>query len=324
MNDEALARSHYRQQAAIVRRVLASVLAWWKRLDGRDLSTSWNAGIGPATLALVAAAQLEAATRAGEYVPAAVEAQGGISEAAGVLVPAVLSGIASDGRELATLLYVPVLRAKQLIGDGATLPDALGEAGRQLAMLVSTQVADAGRVAASVAMTADRAIAGYERIVNPPACSRCIILAGRLYTWSRGFQRHPRCDCVHKTVTHEQWRTENLGNDPRKLFDAMSRAEQDRVFGRAGAEAIRHGADIAQVVNARRGMATAGGRRFTSEGATARGLAGRRLGELAKQPGGGLYRRSQIPRLMPEQILLEAAGDRDEAIRLLRRFGYLL
>lgn len=71
------------------------------------------------------------------------------------------------------------------------------------------------------------------------------------------------------------------------------------MFGKAGAEAIREGADMARVVNARRGMYTAGGRLFTHESA------GRR------------------PRLMPEQILREADGDRGEAIRLLRLHGYL-
>ena len=39
--------------------------------------------------------------------------------------------------------------------------------------------------------------------------------------------------------------------------EALSPAEQGRVFTTAGAEAVRLGADISQVVNARRGMSTA-------------------------------------------------------------------
>jgi hypothetical protein len=77
------------------------------------------------------------------------------------------------------------------------------------------------------------------------------------------------------------------------------------VFGQAGAAAIRDGADLGQVVNARRGMYTAAGRSLTVESTTRRGVA----------PG--------KVRLMPEQIYREARGDRDEAIRLLKRFGYL-
>lgn len=86
--------------------------------------------------------------------------------------------------------------------------------------------------------------------------------------------------------------------DPRSAFDAMSTAEQDKAFTKAGAEAIRQGADPAQVVNARRGMYTADGHLFTSEAAGSR------------------------PRLMPEQILRDAE-DRDDAIRLLRLHNYL-
>src|SRR5699024_1103862 len=41
-------------------------------------------------------------------------------------------------------------------------------------------------------------------------------------------------------------------------FDSLSREEQDKTFGKAGAQAIRDGADPAQVVNARSGMQPAG------------------------------------------------------------------
>ncbi len=58
---------------------------------------------------------------------------------------------------------------------------------------------------------------------------------------------------------------------------------------------------------------------------TTRGVAGTRLG--AKVDGvktGGRYRSAKAPRLMPESILQIAGTNRDEAIRLLRRFGYIL
>ena len=84
----------------------------------------------------------------------------------------------------------------------------------------------------------------------------------------------------------------------------MDEAEQDRVFGKAGAQAIRDGADIARVVNARRGMYTAGGLRLTREATTRRGI-GRPV------------------RLMPEEIYRQANGNRGEALRLLRLHGYI-
>ena len=92
---------------------------------------------------------------------------------------------------------------------------------------------------------------------------------------------------------------DDLRTDPKAYFASLSPAEQDRLFTLAGAEAIRSGADIGQVVNARRGLYTAGGRQFT------RTNAGKR------------------PRLMPEGILREAAGNRDEAVRLLKLHRYL-
>lgn len=133
-----------------------------------------------------------------------------------------------------------------------------------------------------------------------------------------------------------------MRTDPRKYFDSLTDAEQDRTFTAAGAEAIRLGANPAQVVNARRaaaGLTTAGARvtgpearilrggrtrgrleaqdvygrqlLVTSEGVTVHGVAGKRLG-------------ARSPRLMPESILKIAGDDREEAIRLLKRFGYVL
>ncbi|GLY21687.1 hypothetical protein Misp04_14190 [Micromonospora sp. NBRC 101691] len=63
----------------------------------------------------------------------------------------------------------------------------------------------------------------------------------------------------------------------------------------------------------------------TSEGVTTRGVAGRRLGarETGVKQAGGRYRSARPPRLMPESIYQIAGDDRDEAIRLLRRFGYI-
>lgn len=92
----------------------------------------------------------------------------------------------------------------------------------------------------------------------------------------------------------------------------MSATQQDQAFTKAGARAIRDGADIAQVVNSRSGMTAAG---TTTTGTTRLGLAGHRLG--ARQG-------RQVVRLMPERIYQQAAGNRDEAIRLLRLHGFIL
>ena len=119
--------------------------------------------------------------------------------------------------------------------------------------------------------------------------------------------------------------------DAQTYFGSLSRREQDRIFTAAGARAIRDGADITSVVNARRGMYTASayGRRLgaTREGATVRGAFYRSERARAIARGqvpasiGRAYR-LRTPRLMPEQIY-QLAGSRDEAIAMLRRFGYI-
>src|SRR5690606_30758410 len=103
-----------------------------------------------------------------------------------------------------------------------------------------------------------------------------------------------RCDCVH--IPSRESVAGDITTSPRRIFESMDEAEQDRVFGKAGAQAIRDGADIARVVNARRGMYTAGGLRLTREATTRRGI-GRPV------------------RLMPEEIYRQANGNRGEALR---------
>lgn len=116
---------------------------------------------------------------------------------------------------------------------------------------------------------------------------------------------------------------EDVAGDLRTDPMAAIRSGQVTGLSRADTRAIlEDGADPYQVINARRGMYTAGGRKFTTEGVTSRGLAGQRLGDLAKR--GGRYRSSGIARPRPEQIFKDSNGNREEALRLLRRFGYLI
>lgn len=294
--------AHYRRQVALARRAAAAVDRLWRGVDARIIAASWLANLGE-LLAVVSSAQGIAAAAAGVYVDDALAAQGVSVEPAGRLRVLGFAGVASDGRDLAPLLQRPAFTALKALQRGAPLADALTGGRVQLDMIVRTQIADAGRVADAVAIAARPAVTGYVRMLSPPSCSRCLVLAGRRYGWNAGFKRHPRCDCRHIPVVEDSG--DDLRTDPRRAFDAMSRAEQDKTFTAAGAQAIREGADIARVVNARRGMYEAGGRKFTTEATTRRGI-NRRV------------------RIMPEQILRDANGDRGEAIRLLRLHGYIL
>jgi hypothetical protein len=308
---EQIAAQHARQQVALARRASAELVQLWRQVDQGYISGSW-ASLLPRALVAVGRAQMAAAADIDSYVDNILEAQGVSADAAGSLQIGSLAGIASDGRPLVSLLQQPVITALQSLGSGQSPARALALGSVHLDMIAQTQIADAGRAATSVAIAARPKATGYVRVASAGACSRCLVLAGRHYAWNKGFLRHPRCHCKNVPAAGGDF-PEGMQTSPRKAFDALSTAEQDRVFTRAGAEAIRAGADIGQVVNARRGMQVVDRRgrkvQVTTEGTTRRGLAGRRLGP-------------KNARLMPEQILRDATS-REDAIRLLQAHGYL-
>lgn len=311
-------RDHYAESQRLTGLALVTARRSWARMDFENLDASFADLVGPQLVLAVTAAQVAAAESGAAYVGAALAEQG-IDEAAdGALRPRSLAGVASDGRPLSGLMRAPVTATKQAVAARAADPLTVGR--NVLDMIVQTQVSDARRVAASVSMTARPAVRGYVRVVNLPACGRCLILAGRYYKVTDAFKRHPRCDCNNEPTNDERYTT-----DPADGFGQMSTAEQDKAFGKDGAQAIRDGADIGQVVNARRGMSTtsAFGRKYqtTTEGISSRGQYGRFAGELRKT-GGNRYRTSSRMRLMPESIY-EFASDRADAVRLLRRYGYI-
>jgi len=299
---EELARKHYEAGVRLRRRTERATQAIWRRaMSVRNLDVSWLSA-GPAILNAVTLAQLAAARDADAYTDRVLTQMDIDNDAAGTVNPRMLAGVASDGRDLGSLLYSAVTSTKTAIGRGATESRALLTGQASLRLLVGTQVMDAQRVADGVATTARPHAGGYVRMLSVPSCARCVILAGRFYRWSSGFNRHPLCDCVHVPASENV--AGDLRTDPELYFRRLSESEQNKVFGKDGAQAIRDGADISKVVNARRGIYSAGGKRLTREG-TARGS-----------------QRGTI-RPMPEQIYQDATS-RQDAIRLLRRFGYII
>lgn len=185
--------------------------------------------------------------------------------------------------------------------------------------IVATQLQDVARSSAAIQLGARPDVEGYVRMLNPPSCSRCAVLAGRFYRRSTGFKRHPNCDCRHVPTTENT--AGDLRTDPNLYFASLTREAQDKIFTNAGAEAIRRGADVNRVVNARRGMSTAQ--------VNARGWAPR--GRLARTDvfGQPVYTTTEATkglavrtRLMPESIL-EIATSEADTLRLLRIHGYL-
>lgn len=327
------AAEHYRAQQALTMATIAAARRAWQQMTS-DFDTSW-ARVLPRLMLVLSAGQLAAARRGADYVPDVLDEQDIDAPAEAAFVPESLVGVASDGRPLDSLLYTSVIRAKQAAGTGLSPDRALRKGRDWLDMATQTQLADADRAAVETVMASRRKLGGYVRMVNLPACGRCIILAGAFYRWNEGFERHPGCDCRH--ILAQEDTADEVRTEPKKAFNAMTREEQDKAFTEAGAEAIRLGADPIQVINARRGMQTTvlHGRQalVTTEGITRRGEFGRQEAERggafnAVRVGRRGYIRNQVERrarrvrLMPETIL-EQAESRDDAIRLLKLYRYL-
>lgn len=304
------ATQHYRNVLSAQIKSLGVARRAWRNVSPDYISQSWREQLG-GVIQSVTEQQRVAAMSGALSGSLSLGEMGSWGAPDAFVNVSSLSGFAADGRDLDGLLYSPATTAKTRIGNGMGVSDAMDSAAKQLSMIIKTMIADAARQAMGI-MVAARPATGYVRMVNPPSCKDCIILAGRFYRWNAGFQRHPNCDCQHVPARVDST-AEAIANgwadDPYEVFDGMSEAERARVFGEANAKAIQDGADIYQVVNAQRGMTRTG--LFTTEGMTKRGNAARLL-----QPG--------QRRATPELIYQWAGDNRAEALRLLEQHGYIL
>jgi hypothetical protein len=327
----AVAVEQQRQEMLLAGVTANRALLLWEKVNPSSIKATW-ATVAPQLFMVVARAQSSVALQADPYLEQIAAAQDAVTLTDAPVNPRGYVGVASDGRPLAGALLTGPLTALAGIASGIPVADAMNAGRNALKAMVTTQVADTFRASSEVSMfmrdpdvlpdVVKRGPDGrlfvedghgrqrpyfrpkyYVRMVQPGACSRCIILAGVRYRRRMAFNRHPDCHCTHIPVD------ENLADvpetDPKAYFDNLSPAEQDKAFGKAGAEAIRAGADMNQVVNARRGMTSAGS---TTEGTSKRGL---------HRAVSGLQ-----PRMMPEQIF-RVARTREEAVRLLRENAFI-
>lgn len=329
------ALEQYAAQRRIANVTIAGVRRAWKRMRGRTWSTAWRDDVGPQVASVISAGQEAAAARSAQYMTDVLDELKLDSSSPTALVPDALAGVAGDGRSADSLAYGAVITAAkaQYTPEAAEMTAqeveafALAEAEAYIAEMTADILADSTRAAELVAFEQREWLTGYIRMIEPGACSRCAVLAGKFYLHNEGFLRHPHCRCVH--IPADESLLEDPRTNPNAYFDSLSRAEQDRIFTKSGAEAVRLGADISQVVNARRGMSTAQqnprgwipkgrleavtmfGRDVfvTTEGVTKRGVYGKGRG-------------NKPVRLMPESIVA-LATDRADAIRLLKVYGYI-
>lgn len=330
-------------------RLTARALRLWRRVPVNDLDAGW-AGIEPELTAAVAAVVAQNAAQAGRMVNTVGRADG--SPVGDVIVPNAFIGVDSSGRDVSGLLHGAVTTTKERIGAGVAPQIAFLSGASYLAAMTKTVVADMAR-SASLTSSAGRNYTRYVRVVNPGACSRCAILAGS-DRFSRPFERHPACRCTSVPVRDGEGVPDGLHASPKDHFESLSEDEQNRIYTKAGAEAIRLGADPIQVVGARRGAsgmfysrsypAPLNGRSAmqrvpigtkpdgspimgytTLEGTTKRGVYGRMqqdIGETFARSGSERYSRVTRSRLMPETIL-ELTEDTNMRRVLLRDAGYL-
>lgn len=281
----------YLSQQRLIVATLGLIRSEWATM-GAEFDASW-VKVGPRVALLTASAQLGSAKAGAASVPATLAEIGQSVDPFGEVDPRAFAGIASDGRPLGSLLHGAVTTAKTATRTMAP-SEALAAGGRWLDMAVHTMVADAGRGAAGVAITARPGI-GYVRMVNSPCCSRCAVLAGKFSRAEEAFNRHPFCDC--QNVATGEAGSGSLTTDP--PVDQIKGLNKDDV------KALGEGADLNQVVNAKRGASGM----TTTEGTTRRGLAGQRLGGRQRLTPAGIYR---------------LASDRTEALRLLKQSGFFL
>lgn len=339
------AEPYWLQQQAINAAAVAIAARAWQNSGGDP--ARWESAL-PLLMATIKRAQAAAALLAPKYVNNALRELSIPGPPVAVIDPAPLIGLSGSGLPLedlyAELPNQLALKATSLARSAAELdvddelPDdfaepltpaeveqlppavvnkAMDATSQQLQAHVQTAISDTGRAAESLEIAVRPSVAGYVRMLNPPSCKRCVILAGKLYRWNAGFERHPRCDCRH--IPANESVADDLVVDPNRYFRSLTRAEQDSAFTKAGAQAIRDGADIAQVVNADQGMQVAQvygkNLKITLQGVTKRGRAGKAI--LARG-----RRASTTPRLMPSSIY-HIAEDRADALRLLRLNGYI-
>jgi hypothetical protein len=297
----------------------------WRQVNPDSLVDSW-ARLVPQLYTVIAAAQLLAGRSADDYVTAVLDDQGIDSASAGPVNPNGLVGLSADGRDLMTTLMWPAWAAITALVAGQSIGRARAVGLAAADITTATQVQDAYRTAASIAAATRKATTTWTRaLTGSGSCSRCIILAGTS-SWSTAFQRHPRCDCT--AIPSNRAKASEVATDPNKVFESLSKEEQDRIFGKGGAQAIRDGADMNAIVNARRKSAG-----ISSAASNQLGLI-REQGILEEIQGLNgnprvtfsrtiaQNRRDKRVRVMPETIY-RVARDRDHAIELLKANGFI-
>lgn len=293
----------------------------WLTLDPNgDWFAQWSQRV-PRVSALVSLAQVGAATLGAKAVGASLAESGYAEPQMGAVVPAAFAGWVipswtggEDGAALDDYLLEAVTSARNVTGSEVQM---LEHGGRVLEGLVSFAVSDAAAHAHDVQVAATRNT--YSVFTEPGSyCQRCAALVGKHYRPGTHVKRHPGCDGVMEAHSERS---------PYTLEPAMVDRIKDLTKGQRAA--IDEGADLDQVLNAKRKGAISG--IYTTEGTTRRGFGyfamkhrhGAYKASAERKRPGARYTSSAIGRLSPETIY-RLAKDQTDMVRLLRIYGYII
>lgn len=274
---------------------------------------------------LMTAAQAAVLRQSNRYVPNVVNELGIGSDAQGEINPKAFVGVSARGLPVSRLIGTTGDKYYEALETGVEAYQASQDALHWLEQISINEIQATAAAATGINTVLEGRVKYYVRMLNPPSCARCALLAGRVYKSAEAFERHPNCNCIH--IPSSEAIAGDFTTDPHAYFESLDEADQDRIFTKAGAQAIRDGGDIFQVVNARRGIRRhANGDSYTIEG-TYVGRGGRPRGVFAKQnarmAAAGAKDGLLKYRMTPEAIYRKASS-KQEAVELLRRYAYIL
>lgn len=313
-----IAHSYYVQQQRTARRTANNVQRIWQRIDKtNDFWTRWYEQL-PNITDEITKGQYENTVRSALYLKA-------VSDIQGVDVPDELNPTAYltptedlwDFTGAAPAAFINTMQH----GGYQQAADLRGLS--VLTRTVGTFVQDAGRAATGVYTAATPDLHGYYRQLSLPACDRCAVLAGKWFRDNADFERHPNCDCISVPAAERDSSMEFDGEEALRNGQIRGLSEADRKA------VLEEGADLNQVVNAKRGglqHSEVFGKTLTTttEGTTKRSVAGVRLIKIhGAEKAGGRYMVAKTPRLRPTEIYKQAHSN-DEVRKLLYRNGYIL
>lgn len=311
-----VASAHREETTKLAGAAVRHGMRGWKRVDPDNIVSSWQQRLPQVATALASAQWL--ASIDAQAATVAMLAGQRLDVDGPLLEPQTFAGAMQEtGAPVEAALAGVAFHTLDRIGDGVETQQALRLGGVELARMTSTAVFDVARASSTAVHTTRfgaRTTFGYTRMAMPGCCVRCSMLVGRFFRWNKGFDRHPSCRCVH--IPTAETSPEALETDPYQLFEALSRSEQDRIWTKAGAQAIRDGADIYQVGNTIQKRQSEGTRRSSRR-------------RFERSTSKSYYRRSSEAgragrhRLSVAEIYRRAGGSTARAKELLEEFGYI-